>query len=184
MRVDGPNGIVVVGGYGAVGRTVCAELAGRFPGRVFAAGRNLAKADAFSREMGDRMLPLGLELADPGAPRGSSAARAWSWRALDRWFRALQTSGEIRRDLRKYALSIPPREVLLGWHEELRYFDRPALVVWASEDRVMSPEHGRRLAGMFPNGRLVEIPDSYTLIPEDRPGELARAVRSFVRDTL
>lgn len=73
---------------------------------------------------------------------------------------------------------------MLGWHEELRHFDRPALVVWASEDRVMSPEHGRRLAGMFPNGRLVEIPDSYTLIPEDRPGELARAVRSFVRDTL
>jgi hypothetical protein len=66
MRVDGLNGIVVVGGYGAVGRTVCAELAGR----VFAAGRNLAKAEAFSREMGDRMLPLGLDLADPGGAAG------------------------------------------------------------------------------------------------------------------
>ena len=28
MRVDGLNGIVVVGGYGTVGRTVCADLAG------------------------------------------------------------------------------------------------------------------------------------------------------------
>jgi hypothetical protein len=27
----------------------------------------------------------------------------------------------------------------------------------------------------------VEIADSYTLIPEDQPGELARAVRDFVR---
>lgn len=103
-------------------------------------------------------------------------------KVMDGWFRPVQTSGEIRRDLRKYALSIPPGEVLLGWHEKLRHFDRPVLVVWASEDRVMPPEHGRRLADMSPDGRLVEIPDSYTLIPEDRPGELARAVRSFVRD--
>ena len=47
----------------------------------------------------------------------------------------------------------------------------------------MPPEHGRRLAELFPQGRLVEIPDSYTLIPEDQPGELARAIRQFVRDT-
>jgi pimeloyl-ACP methyl ester carboxylesterase len=65
----------------------------------------------------------------------------------------------------------------------MRAFDRPVLVAWASEDRVMPPEHGRRLAELFPLGRLVEIPDSYTLIPEDQPGELARVVREFVRDT-
>lgn len=115
----------------------------------------------------------------------------WGWmskrpvpaKVMDEWFRPLQNSAEIRRDLRKYALSIPPKEVLLGWHEKLRHFDRPALVVWASEDRVMPPEHGRRLAGMFPNGRLVEIPDTYTLIPEDQPREFARTIRSFVWDT-
>jgi pimeloyl-ACP methyl ester carboxylesterase len=101
---------------------------------------------------------------------------------MDRWFRPVQTSREIRRDLRKYSLSIPPKKVLLGWHEGLRSFDRPALVVWASEDRVMPPEHGHRLAGLFPRGRLVKIPDCYTLIPEDRPAELARAVRDFVWD--
>ena len=47
----------------------------------------------------------------------------------------------------------------------------------------MPPEHGRRLAGMLPQGRLVEIADSYTLIPEDQPVELARAIRVFVHDT-
>ena len=46
VREEG--GIVVVGGYGAVGRTVCSLLAQRFPGHVFAAGRNLRKAEAFS----------------------------------------------------------------------------------------------------------------------------------------
>jgi pimeloyl-ACP methyl ester carboxylesterase len=115
----------------------------------------------------------------------------WGWMSkrpvpdgvMDRWFRPLQTRPEVRRDLRKYALSIPRRDVLLGWHERLRSFERPALVVWASEDRVMPPEHGRRLVELFPRGRLVEIADSYTLIPEDQPRELARAIRGFVRDT-
>ncbi len=115
----------------------------------------------------------------------------WGWMSkrpvpeevMDEWFRPLQTQPQIRRDLRKYALSIPPESELLEWSERLRSFDRPALVVWAAEDRVMSPEHGRRLAGLFPHGRLVEIPDSYTLIPEDQPKELARAIRGFVQDT-
>ena len=114
----------------------------------------------------------------------------WGWMSkrpvppgvMDKWFRPLQTRPEIRRDLRKYALSIPPKELLLEWHERLRSFARPALVVWAAEDRVMPPEHGRRLAEILPRGRMIEVHDSYTLIPEDQPGELARAIRSFVRD--
>ncbi len=115
----------------------------------------------------------------------------WGWMSkrpvphevMDGWFRPLQTRPEIRRDLRKYALSIPPKGELLEWSERLRTFDRPALMVWAAEDRVMPPEHGRRLAGMLAQGRLVEIADSYTLLPEDQPRELARAIRNFVRDT-
>jgi pimeloyl-ACP methyl ester carboxylesterase len=115
----------------------------------------------------------------------------WGWMSkrpvpdevMDGWFRPLQSRPEIRRALRKYALSIPSKRVLLEWHERLRSFDRPALVVWATEDRVMPHEHGRRLAELFPHGQLVEVPDSYTLIPEDRPGELARAIRKFVEKT-
>src|SRR5215218_8946596 len=71
MRVDRATGIVVVGGYGAVGRTVCTELAERFPGRVFAAGRDLGRAEAFSRQTGGRVLPLRLDLADPGSAAGA-----------------------------------------------------------------------------------------------------------------
>ena len=66
--------------------------------------------------------------------------------------------------------------------EQLRSFDRPALVVWAAEDRVMPPEHGRRLAELLPQARLVEIEDSRTLIPEDRPAEFAAAIRDFVAE--
>jgi pimeloyl-ACP methyl ester carboxylesterase len=44
----------------------------------------------------------------------------------------------------------------------------------------MPPEHGRRLAELLPDSRLVEIADSYTLVPLDQPAGLAAAVRSFV----
>ena len=60
---------------------------------------------------------------------------------------------------------------------------RPALVVWAPEDRVNPREHGRRFAELLLHGRLIEIADSYTLMPLDQPGELARAIRQFIRDT-
>jgi pimeloyl-ACP methyl ester carboxylesterase len=62
--------------------------------------------------------------------------------------------------------------LLLAAAECLPGFDRPALVVWASGDRVMPPEHGRRLAELLPNGQLAEIDDSYILIPLDQPDSL------------
>lgn len=114
----------------------------------------------------------------------------WGWmtkrpvprEVMDAWFRPLWTSPEIRRDLRKYVRGVPPVGELLHWADALRTFDRPALVAWAAEDRVMPPEHGLRLAGLLPRGQLVEIPDSYTLIPEDQPERLAELMRAFVLD--
>jgi hypothetical protein len=34
----------------------------------------------------------------------------------------------------------------------------------------------------LPRARMVEIPDSYTLIPEDQPEQLGRLIRAFVAD--
>jgi pimeloyl-ACP methyl ester carboxylesterase len=45
---------------------------------------------------------------------------------------------------------------------------------------LLPTEHGRRLAEAFPNSRLVEVEDSYTLIPIDRPDAMASALREFV----
>lgn len=100
------------------------------------------------------------------------------------WIEPLK-SREIRRDLRKYAGQSRKvgRPALIAASESLADFDGPVLVVWAKEDRVMPPEHGRRLAEDFPNAQLVEIEDSYTLIPIDQPEDLANAIRRFVRET-
>ncbi|GAA4112849.1 alpha/beta hydrolase [Streptomyces hundungensis] len=112
----------------------------------------------------------------------------WGWmskrpvphQVMDAWFEPLWTSEEIRRDLRKYVLGVPSKSELLSWAAKLRGFDRPALVVWAAEDKVMPPEHGRKLAELLPKGQLVEVEDSYTLIPEDQPEQLSTLIRSFL----
>jgi pimeloyl-ACP methyl ester carboxylesterase len=101
---------------------------------------------------------------------------------VDRWLRPLQTQRAVRRDLRKYAGSAR-RHQLGEVCRRLRSFDRPALVVWTPEDRVQRPEHGRRLADLLPDARLVEVPDSYTLSMRDQPQAFARAIREFVRAT-
>jgi pimeloyl-ACP methyl ester carboxylesterase len=101
---------------------------------------------------------------------------------MDAWLRPLQSSRGVRRDLTKF-IQTSTKEDMLAAAERLRSFDRPALVVWAPEDRVNPPAHGQRWADLLPQGRLLEIPDSYTLMPLDQPGELARAIREFIRDT-
>jgi pimeloyl-ACP methyl ester carboxylesterase len=102
---------------------------------------------------------------------------------LDDWFAPALRSREIRRDFAKFATSTPDRETLLAWSENLRSFDRPVLVVWAREDVMMPREHGPRLAGLYPGGRLVEIADSSTLIPEDQPERLVEALCGFLTET-
>jgi pimeloyl-ACP methyl ester carboxylesterase len=141
-------------------------FAAKLPGGLFALVQPL-------RLRALRRLPLAL---------GWMAKRPIPHEITDAWLRPLLTQRKIRRDLLAY-LHHYDKSDLLAAAECLRSFDRPALVVWAAEDRVMPPAHGRRLAALLPRARLVEITDSYTLIPEDQPGELARAIGQFIRDT-
>jgi pimeloyl-ACP methyl ester carboxylesterase len=100
---------------------------------------------------------------------------------MDRWFAPPLREPAVRRDLRKYVLSSAQgRRELVAAAGALERFDRPALVAWATEDKLMPREHGRRLADLLPQGRLAEIEDSYTLIPEDQPAVLAGHLRELM----
>jgi pimeloyl-ACP methyl ester carboxylesterase len=104
--------------------------------------------------------------------------------ATARWMKPVLQQREIRRDtVRVLRAAAAEKHVMLDAAECLPAYDRPALVVWASADRVMPPDHGRRLAELLPQGRLVEIPDSYTLIPLDHPARLAQIIRDFTRSS-
>ncbi|AVZ75850.1 alpha/beta hydrolase [Streptomyces lunaelactis] len=119
-----------------------------------------------------RRLPIGF---------GALTKRPVPDEIADGWLRPLLTDKAIRHDFRRYNAGVRRTE-LLEAVEGLRKFDRPALVVWATEDRMMPREHGRRLAELLPRGRLLEIEDSCTLIAEDQPERLTQALRTFVAE--
>ncbi|MFF1360812.1 alpha/beta fold hydrolase [Streptomyces sp. NPDC058297] len=174
--------VISEGAADRVGRVVlvsCEAFDNLPPGLT---GRTLALAGKLS----PRMFGLFMQQMRLGAVRRLPVAFGWLTKrggaTTGRWMRPVIARPEIRRDaVRMLRAVFADRRVLLRAAEGLPGFDRPALVVWAREDRVMPPAHGRRLAELFPHGQLVEIGDSYTLIPLDRPAELASAVREFTR---
>lgn len=103
---------------------------------------------------------------------------------MDGWLAPVLGDRLIRRDLRRYAGSRFDRAELLELAERQRGFGGPVLVLWAPEDRLMPLEHGARLAELFPDGRLVEVEDSWTLMPEDRPDAIVEHVTAFLAETV
>jgi len=100
------------------------------------------------------------------------------------WMKAVLQQREIRRDTVRMLRSVARQaQLLVDTARCLPSFGRAALVVWASEDRVMPPEHGRRLTSLLPDSRLVEITDSYALLPLDQPVLFARVIREFVAES-
>ncbi|WP_337100638.1 saccharopine dehydrogenase family protein [Paenibacillus sp. YIM B09110] len=55
--------ILVIGGYGHVGQTICKRLGEQYPGKVYAAGRSWERAEAFSRTTDQKVLPLAFDIA-------------------------------------------------------------------------------------------------------------------------
>jgi pimeloyl-ACP methyl ester carboxylesterase len=146
---------------GLTGKTLV--LAGKLPPRMFG---------LFMQQMRLRALRR-LPVAFGWLTKRGDAATA-------RWMKPVMKQPEIRRDaVRMLRAAFADTSLLLAAAECLPGFDRPALVVWATGDRVMPPEHGRRLADLLPQARLVEVEDSYTLIPLDQPARLAQIIREF-----
>ncbi|GAA3978753.1 alpha/beta hydrolase [Streptomyces marokkonensis] len=119
-----------------------------------------------------RRLPVGI---------GALTKRPVPEAVVDGWLRPLRTDPAIRRDFRHYNTHVR-RSELLEAAQGLRSFDRPALVVWATEDLMMPRAHGRRLAELLPQGRLVEVEDARTLIAEDQPELLSSLLREFIAE--
>jgi pimeloyl-ACP methyl ester carboxylesterase len=55
-------------------------------------------------------------------------------------------------------------------------FDKPVTLVWGQGDRVFTPRLGRRLAEVFSNGKLIEVPDAKTFVSLDNPDAVIDAI--------
>ena len=61
------QGILIVGGYGVVGRRIATELAADYPGRVVIGGRNLERADEIATTIGHGVRGRRIDIADPSS---------------------------------------------------------------------------------------------------------------------
>ncbi|HEV2999444.1 MAG TPA: alpha/beta hydrolase [Solirubrobacteraceae bacterium] len=95
----------------------------------------------------------------------------------DAYLRPYFEHAGVRRDLQKVLRGISSRHTLDA-AARLASFGKPARVVWATEDRVFPLDHGRRLAEIL-SAPLVEVPDSYSFVPEDQPDRLAAELREL-----
>lgn len=105
--------------------------------------------------------------------RGDAVTAGWVTPVID----DIGVARDATRTLRSIASN---RKLLLDNATRLPGFDRPVLVVWARNDRVMPSEHGDRLVELLPDARLVEVDDTDALIPLDQPTALADRIREFV----
>jgi pimeloyl-ACP methyl ester carboxylesterase len=85
----------------------------------------------------------------------------------------------VRRDFRRMLRAVDTKYTFEA-ADRLAGFDKPALVLWADNDKIFPRDHGRRLAKLLPQGRFELIPDSRTFIPEEQPDHLATAIEGFL----
>ena len=139
-----------------------AALACRLPGGLTIAARSL-------RLPGFQRLPMTF---------GRMTVRPIPKAIVRGWTEGLITTPGVRRDVRQYVATTPDN-CLVEAAEQLRTFDRPALVLWPTDDRTMPRRHGAQLAELLPHSRLVEIDDCSVLMPLDQPARLADEIRTF-----
>lgn len=63
---------------------------------------------------------------------------------------------------------------------ELGQIDCPTLIVWGDQDRFLSPKMADKLADTIPGSRLVRLPGTGRLVPEEAPETLANMILEFV----
>ena len=88
----------------------------------------------------------------------------------------------VRRDLVKALRAIDRRHTNEA-ARLLAQFDRPALIAW-TDNPVFPMADGERLARTIPGARLEVIEGSAAFVGEDRPRDLADAIRRFVATDL
>jgi pimeloyl-ACP methyl ester carboxylesterase len=91
------------------------------------------------------------------------------------WIAPCLNDIRIRRDLAALLRQIAVTD-LTDVATRLTRFDKPVTLVWGQDDRVFKPSLGRRLAAVFPNAKLIEVPGSRTFVSLDQPDAVIDAI--------
>jgi pimeloyl-ACP methyl ester carboxylesterase len=93
----------------------------------------------------------------------------------DSWLEPGRNDVRIRRDLARLLRNVA-RTDLTDTSTRLPRFTKPVTLVWGQRDRAFTPALGRRLAALFPNSTLIEVPDARTFVSLDKPAAVIDAV--------
>ncbi|OBI17723.1 alpha/beta hydrolase [Mycobacterium sp. E2327] len=94
------------------------------------------------------------------------------------WLQPCLKDSRIRRDMAALARSVA-RFDLTDVATRLPRFTEPVTLVWGQRDRCFTPGLGRRLAGLFSNAKLIEVPDAKTFVALDQPDAVIDAIATI-----
>lgn len=177
------------------GGAVAQALVGRHPGRI--ARLVLTSCDAFEKfpptpqkylevMARSRLLTWIVAVTAKFKPiqrlptaYGFVTSRPMPEEVMRSYTRPIRRDAGVRRDFRRMLRAVDTKYTFEA-ADQLTGFDKPALVLWAENDKIFPREHGRRLAQLLPRGEFRLIPQSRTFIPEDQPELLVDAIEEFL----
>ena len=103
---------------------------------------------------------------------------------LAEYLRPLRGDSTRRAQFRRFLMAGHSRYTELAV-EGMKAFDKPTLVLWAADDKYLSPSWGKKLSEDVPGVcRFELIPFCGHFWQEERPAEFASHIRSFCREHL
>ncbi|MBV9353042.1 MAG: alpha/beta hydrolase [Mycobacterium sp.] len=94
------------------------------------------------------------------------------------WLQPCRMDSRICRDLAALLRQVAIAD-LTDVATRLPRFTKPVTLVWGQQDRCFTPALGRRLAGLFSNGKLIEVPDAKTFVSLDNPEAVIDAIAAI-----
>ena len=94
------------------------------------------------------------------------------------WLAPCRNDARICRDLATLLRHVA-RTDLTDVSTRLPRFTKPVAVVWGQRDRAFTPALGRRLAALFPNSTMVEVPGARTFVALDDPAAVVDAIAAL-----
>ena len=91
------------------------------------------------------------------------------------WLQPARTDRRIAADFAALARGIGGTD-LTDVAPRLHRFTKPVTVVWGLGDRCFTPALGRRLAALFPDSTMIEVPAASTFVPLDDPAAVSEAI--------
>jgi len=100
-------------------------------------------------------------------------------RAIQSYMRSFTVNKGVRLDVGKLLRGISTRYTNIA-ASKFGDFDKPVLLVWASEDSLFTTKYAERLQRAFPQAILHYVKDSYAFVSEDQPEQLVQHIETFL----